>query len=118
LRFIGFFELRFSRYFPPLHPSWCFSHECTNQATNGGMENTPKTKHNDNFSTDGKWRSFPKVPNLLQYFVAGTYYARCQVQGKPVRVSLEASVFTIARRRWPDKLHELRKPKAHIGTFA
>jgi hypothetical protein len=38
----------------------------------------------DNLSTDGKWRSFPKVPNLLQCIVARTYYARRKVKGKPV----------------------------------
>ena len=69
-------------------------------------------------SADGKWRSFPKVPNLLQYVVAGTYYARCKVNGKPVRASLETDVFTTAKVRLPDKLKELRKPKAHVGTFA
>lgn len=83
-----------------------------------GCKSIPKTKRNDNLSTDGKWRSFPKVPNLLQYVVAGTYYARCKVQGKPVRVSLDTDVFNTAKLRLPDKLHKLRKPKAHIGTFA
>jgi hypothetical protein len=34
-----------------------------------------------------------EVPNLLQYFVAGTYYTRCKVKGKPVRVALETNVF-------------------------
>ena len=49
----------------------------------------PKIKRSDNLSADGKWRSFPKVPNLLQYVVAGTYYARCKIKGKPVRVALD-----------------------------
>ena len=83
-----------------------------------GTQSIPKIKRNDNLSTDGKWRSFPKVPNLLQYVVAGTYYARCKVDGKPVRASLETDVFTTAKLRLPDKLKELRKPKAHIGSFA
>jgi integrase len=83
-----------------------------------GAKSVPKTNRNDNLSADGKWRSFPKVPNLLQYVVAGTYYARCKVNGKPVRASLETDVFTTAKLRLPDKLKELRKPKAHVGTFA
>jgi hypothetical protein len=33
-----------------------------------------------------------EVPNLLQYVVAGTYYACCKVKGKPVRVALETNV--------------------------
>jgi integrase len=89
----------------------------TDTAT-GGANSIPKTKPSDNISTDGKWRSFPKVPNLLQYVVAGTYYARCKVKGKPVRASLETDVFTTAKLRLPDKLKELRKPKAVVGTFA
>jgi integrase len=83
-----------------------------------GTQSAPTTKRNDNVSADGKWRSFPKVPNLLQYVVAGTYYARCKVNGKPVRASLETDVFTTAKLRLPDKLKELRKPKAQVGTFA
>ena len=83
-----------------------------------GAESIPKTKRSDNISTDGKWRSFPKVPNLLQYVVAGTYYARCKVKGKPVRVALDTDVFTTAKLRLPDKLKEIRKPKAVVGTFA
>jgi hypothetical protein len=47
-----------------------------------------------------------KVPNLLQYVVAGTYYARCKVNGKPVRASLETDVFTTAKLRPSDKLEE------------
>jgi hypothetical protein len=65
------------------------------ETTTVGANSIPKTKLNDNLSTDGKWKSFPKVPNLLQYVVAGTYYARCKVKGKPVRASLETDVFTL-----------------------
>lgn len=86
--------------------------------TTAGAQSVPKTKRNDNMSADGKWRSFPKVPNLLQYVVAGTYYAKCKVNGKRVRASLETNVFTTAKLRLADKLKELRKPKALIGTFA
>ena len=57
-------------------------------------------------SIDGKWRSFPKVPNLLQYVIAGTYYARCKVDGKPVRSSLETVVISVAKVRLQDKLKE------------
>jgi hypothetical protein len=88
------------------------------ETTTAGAQSVPKTKRNDNTSTDGKWRSFPKVPNLLQYVVAGTYYAKCKVNGKRVRASLETDVFTTAKLRLPDKLKELRKPKTQVGTFA
>jgi len=88
------------------------------ETTTAGAKSIPKTKRTDNLSTDGKWKSFPKVPNLLQYVVAGSYYARCKVNGKPVRAALETDVFTTAKLRLPDKLKELRKPKKQIGTFA
>lgn len=90
----------------------------TNETTSAGAESVPTTKKDKHLSSDGKWRSFPKVPNLLQYVTAGTYYARCKVNGKPIRVSLETDVFSVAKVRLPDKLKELRKPKAQVGTFA
>jgi hypothetical protein len=113
------------RFFKPLF-SYCipripYSVSVMNtlfETTTAGAQSIPKTKRNDNLSTDGKWRSFPKVPNLLQYVVAGTYYARCKVNGKPVRAALETDVFTTAKIRLPDKLKELRKPKTQVGTFA
>jgi len=72
--------------------------DITNTTTTG-TQSVPKTNRSANMSADGKWRSFPKVPNLLQYVVAGTYYARCKVKGNPVRASLETGVFTTARLR-------------------
>lgn len=81
-------------------------------------EMTTDAKREPHLSTDGKWRSFPRVPNLLQYVIAGTYYARCKINGKPVRASLDTDVFSKAKQRLPDKLKELRKPTVEVGTFA
>src|SRR5258707_725109 len=75
---------------------------------------TPRTHH---FSKDGKWRNFPKVPNLLQYVRTGTYFARTKVEGKSIRLSLETDVFTTAKLRLSDKLKEIRKPRPVLGTF-
>jgi site-specific recombinase XerD len=92
--------------------------KATNETTMAGAKSIPETaKRDPHLSSDGKWRSFPKVPNLLQYVIAGTYYARCKVNGKPVRASLETDVFSTAKLRLPDKIKELRKPKAIVGTF-
>jgi integrase len=88
------------------------------EATHAGARRPRKATSDRHLSKDGKWRSFPKAPNLIQYVTAGTYYARCKVDGKPVRESLETDVFTVAKQRLPDKLEELRKPKVVIGTFA
>ena len=75
-------------------------------ARDGSIQKTNRAAH---LSLDGKRRSFPIVPNLLQYVIAGTYYARCKIDGKPVRASLETDVFTVAKLRLPDELKELRK---------
>ena len=56
-------------------------------------------KREESLSSDGKWRSFPKVPNLLQYVSNGNYYGRIKVGGKTIRESLETSVWTKARVR-------------------
>ena len=69
-------------------------------------------------SPDGRWRSSLKHAGLMQFIPAETYYARCKVNGKSVRASLETDVFTTAKLRLPDKLKELRTPKAEVGTFA
>lgn len=69
-------------------------------------------------SKDGKWRTFHKVPGLMQLVTAGTFYARVKVKGKVIRASLETDVFTTAKQRLPDKVKALRKPKAEVGTFA
>src|SRR5438132_9523730 len=71
------------------------------KATNEATTARAKTRRDLHLSKDGKWRSFPKVPNLLQYVISGTYYARRKTDGKSVRVSLETKVFTVAKLRLP-----------------
>lgn len=48
----------------------------------------PPGKRIESLSKDGKWRSFPKVPNLLQYVSSEKYYARIKVDGKLIRQCL------------------------------
>jgi integrase len=55
-------------------------------------------------SKDGKWRSFSRVPHLLQYSSSGTYFARIKVGGKIIRESLETDVWSIAQLRLVDFL--------------
>lgn len=57
----------------------------------------PKSKCVERLSPDGKWRSFPKVPNLLQYVSTGLYFARVKVNGKLIRPGLNTKVFEDAR---------------------
>ena len=59
-------------------------------------------------SPDGKWKSFPKSPNLLQYIRTGMYYARVKIAGKLVRRKLKTDVYTKALLRLGDFLREQR----------
>ena len=71
-------------------------------------------------SPDGKWRSFPKVPNLVQYVRTGTYFGRVKIDGKVFRESLDTDVFTTAKLFLGDFIKKKRKRAAHpvTGTFA
>ncbi len=55
-----------------------------------------------NHSRDGEWRSFPKVPNLLQFVSTGTFYRRMKVEGKLYRESLKTNVFSTAKLKLAD----------------
>jgi len=47
-------------------------------------------KNEPRLSKDGKWRSFPKFPGLLQYVASGTYFGKLKGNGKQIRRSLTA----------------------------
>ena len=68
-------------------------------------------KREGNLSKDGQWRSFPKVPNLLQYVTNGNYYARIKINGNTFRESLKTGVWTTAKLRLTDFLKE--RQEAH-----
>jgi integrase len=76
-------------------------------------------KRDANLSPDGKWRSFPKVPNLIQYVSTGNYFGRVKIEGKVFRESLETDVFTTAKLCLPDFIKRKRKRAAMPirGTF-
>jgi integrase len=81
---------------------------------------TPKALREQHLSNDGKWRSFPKVPNLLQYVRrngTGTYFARVKVNGKLFRQSLGTTVYTDAKDKLPDFLKKNRGKTFAVGTF-
>jgi hypothetical protein len=58
----------------------------------------------EHLSKDGKWRSFPRVPHLLQYVSNGIYYGRIKLNGKLIRESLKTSVWTTAKLKLADFL--------------
>lgn len=71
-------------------------------------------KRDAHLSKDGQWRSFPKVPNLLQYVSNGNYYARIKVNGKIIRKSLETGVWTTAKLRLTDFLKEQQEARGRV----
>ncbi len=48
------------------------------------------------------------IPNLVKLEPIGTYYGRCKVGGKLVRLSLETREFKIAKQKLPDWLQKVR----------
>ncbi len=54
----------------------------------------------------------------MQYVPSKVYFARLKHNGKLFRASLETTVKTVAEARLPDKIKELKTPKAPLGTFA
>ena len=71
-------------------------------------------KREEHISPDGKWRSFPKVPNLLQYVNSGNYYGRIKVGRKLIRESLQTSVWTTAKLRLVDFLKQHQEARVRV----
>jgi integrase len=71
-------------------------------------------KREEHLAKDGKWRSFPKVPHLLQYVNNGNYYGRIKVGGKIIRVSLDTDVWTSAKLRLTDFLKKHQEARHQI----
>ncbi len=84
-------------------------------------EKTPGDLRQPNLSPDGNWRSFPKVPNLLQYVNTGKFYGRVKVDGKLYRESLETDVFSVAKLKLGDFVKAKTRKRRQVGapvTFA
>jgi integrase len=89
----------------------------TTQETN--RDTKPKRNNRtERLSPDGKWRSFPKVPNLLQYCSTGLYFARVKVQGKLIRRSIKAVTFEEAKLALHDFIRKHHhEPETGLGSF-
>jgi len=77
-------------------------------------------KRETNISPDGKWKSFPRTPNLLQYVPNGVFHGRLKVNGKILKSSLETDLFTTAKLRLSDFVKNQRKKASRSvsGTFS
>jgi hypothetical protein len=58
-------------------------------------------KREKHLSKDGKRRSFPKVPHLLQYVISGNYFGKVKINGKTIRHSLKTTVWSTAQLALP-----------------
>lgn len=77
-----------------------------------------RSKREERLSPDGKWLSFPQVPNLLQYVSTGLFYARVKVNGKLIRRGLNAKTFEEARLARHDFLAKEAKRRHVVGAPA
>jgi hypothetical protein len=74
-----------------------------------------RKKSADHLSKDGRWRSFSRVPHLLQYVSSGTYFARIKIKGKLIREILQTTVWSIAQL-WPVNFLK-KKQENHAHYF-
>jgi integrase len=71
-------------------------------------------KRDEHLAKDGAWRSFPKVPNLIQYVSNGKYYGRIKIGGKLFRECLKTKVWTTAKARLADFLKRQQEKKIEV----
>ena len=77
-------------------------------------------KRQQHLSKDRQWRSFPKVPHLLQYVGNGNYYGRIKVGGKILRQSLQTCTWTTAKLRLADfvQKHQVARHRGAPPKFS
>jgi integrase len=78
------------------------------QTESSAVPSQGRKKREQNLSKNGKWRSFPRVPNLLQYVSSGVYFGKVKINGKKIRLSLDTDVWSIAVGKLPDFLKSSR----------
>jgi hypothetical protein len=59
-------------------------------------------KREEHSSNHGKWRSFPKVPHLLQYVTSENCLGKVKSNGKPFAKEFAVTVWTTAQLRLND----------------
>ncbi len=62
-------------------------------------------------SKDGKWRSFPRFPHLLQYVSTCIYFARLKIRGTTYRERLKTMVWTNALLKLADFIKDNQSKK-------
>src|SRR6266705_1562541 len=81
-----------------------------------GSKTSPR-KREEHLSKNGKWRSFPKVPHLLQYVISGSYFGKVKINGKKIRQSLQTDVWSTAQLRLNDFLKRRRENRNKVDAL-
>lgn len=68
-------------------------------------------------TSDSDWEP-TATQNLFRYKPSGTYFARFKMGGKPVRQSLETTVYSVAKQRLSEKMREYRMHHESVQAFA
>jgi hypothetical protein len=71
-------------------------------------------KREEHLSNNGKWRSFSKVPHLLQYVISGNYFGKVKISGRTIRQSLQTTLWSTAQLRLNVFLKEHRENRNRI----
>ncbi len=87
-----------------------------NEAPPAPAPQRTRARSSTKLSKDGKWRSFPNLPNLLQYVPTEQYYGRLKIRGKLIRKSLNTNVWTDAKLRLLDFLKGERTRESTPGA--
>ena len=76
-------------------------------------------KREEHISTTGKWRSFPKVPQLQPYVSSGIYFGKVKISGRAFKQSLEMKLWTTEGFKLPDFLtsHRINRSKVVRPAF-
>lgn len=80
-----------------------------------GSKTSPRRRE-EHLSKNGKWRSFPKVPHLLQYVISGNYFGKVKINGKKIRQSLQTDVWSTAQLRLNDFLKKHRENRNKVDA--
>ena len=102
-----------------MHP--CFAPRNIRFVQTDLLQDPPRgrKKREQQLSKNGKWRSFPRVPNLLQYVSSGIYFGKVKIGGKKIRLSLQTDVWSVAVGKLPDflKTNRLKGSKTQAPKF-
>ena len=73
-------------------------------------------KRLDHLSKNGRWRSFPKVPHLLQHVTSGDYSGKTKIHRETIRKSLRTTIWSTVQLRLVDFLKAHRESRERVPS--